>query len=452
MSSSETPPPGPEETPQASDSPQEPATADYADVPSDGHPQGMRRKLPFWKRIGGDGLIISVAFHGGLLLLFAAWVIVTITDEAKTDPETFATGSGGGSKGERARVYEHKMQPRNVQNLARTSARITSKSATASVALPDLPTTSAPSLMAGLAGGGSSKGFGGGSGGGIGAGKGVGVGNARNFVGVFGSKFAVNGLMGTFYDIKQTRQKRPTDAAPQGAGIGPYREAVRDFLNAGWNPSKFSRYYEAPEPLYASQLFIPSRSANAAPEAFGVAKEVQPSRWVVHYKGTVRAPQTGTFRFVGSGDDWLLVRWNRRIALDDGYEHFLVGRDGNYRDFNQVVTDEFRFNRAPGGLARLRAGPWLTVRKGETIPIEILIGETPGGVFDVYLTIEVAKPQRVQNKFVGEGTLKLFRVTNDPIPEELTNPPQGQPRNRIPNFDWQAEGWIFEAVRAGASR
>jgi len=442
MASSETPPPSPEETPPGSDIPQEPAYADYADTPA----QGMRRKLPFWKRIGGEGLVISVVFHGALLLLFAAWVIVTITDEAKTDPDTFATGSGGGAKGERAKVYEHKLQPKNVQNLARTSARITSKSATASVALPDLPTTSAPSLMAGLSGGGSSKGFGGGSGGGIGAGKGVGVGNARNFVGVFGSKFAVNGLMGTFYDIKQTRQKRPTEAKDN---IGPYREAVRDFLNANWNPSKFSRYYEAPEPLYASQLFIPSRSANAAPEAYGVEKEVAPSRWVVHYKGTVRAPQTGTFRFVGSGDDWLLVRWNRKIALDDGYEHFEVGRDGNYKDFNQVVTDAFAFNRAPGGLARLRAGPWLTVRKGETIPIEILIGETPGGVFDVYLTIEVAKPQREKNKFVGEGTLKLFRVTNDPIPDELLKDPRG---NRIPNFDWQAEGWIFEAVRAGAGR
>jgi hypothetical protein len=419
--------------------------SDYENAPAEGI-AGMRPRLPLWKRMGGDGLIISVVFHGVLLFFFAAWVIVTITDEAKTDPETFATGSGGGAKGERAKVYEHKMTPRNAQNLARTSARITSKSATASVALPDLPTTSAPSLMAGLSGGGSSKGFGGGSGGGIGSGKGVGVGNSRNFVGVFGSKFAVNGLVGTFYDIKQTRQKRATEAKDN---IGPYREAVRDFLNANWNPSKFSRYYEAPEPLYASQLFIPSRSANAAPQAYGVEKEVAPSRWVVHYKGNVKAPQSGTFRFVGSGDDWLLVRWNRKIALDDGYEHFQVGRDGNYKDFGQVVTQEFPFNRAPGGLARLRAGPWITVRKGDSIPMEILIGETPGGVFDVYLTIEVAKPQKSKNQFVGEGTLKLFRVTNDPLPEELRKAPEG---NRIPNFDWEAEGWIFEAVRSGTAR
>lgn len=145
-------------------------------------PAGMRRRLTLWQRVGGEGLLASLLFHGALLVLFGVWVIVTITDEARNEPETFATGAGGGSRGEQAKIYEHRLQPRHAQSLAQTSARITSKSATASVALPDLPTTSAPSLLTGLSGG-SSKGFGGGSGGGIGSGKGVGVGNARNFVG-----------------------------------------------------------------------------------------------------------------------------------------------------------------------------------------------------------------------------------------------------------------------------
>lgn len=147
-----------------------------------GDPLG-RRKPGLWRRIGGEGLVASLAFHGALLLFFAAWVIVTITDEAKTDPDTFATGAGGGSKGERAVIRDHKVTPKNAQAIARTSARITSKSSTAAVALPDLPTTSVSSLLTGMTAGGSSKGFGGGSGGGIGSGQGIGVGNARNFVG-----------------------------------------------------------------------------------------------------------------------------------------------------------------------------------------------------------------------------------------------------------------------------
>jgi len=169
----------------------EPAVAEAAVASGD----PLRRRKPgLWDRIGGQGLMASLLFHGGLLLLFAAWVIVTITDEAKTDPDTFATGAGGGSKGERAVIRDHKVTPKNAQAIARTSPRITSKSSTAAVALPDLPTTSVSSLLTGMTAGGSSKGFGGGSGGGIGSGQGIGVGNARNFVGkpVMGARIAAS--------------------------------------------------------------------------------------------------------------------------------------------------------------------------------------------------------------------------------------------------------------------
>jgi hypothetical protein len=117
-------------------------------------------------------------------------VVTTITDTAETEPNTFATGSGGGSKGDKAVIRDHKVVPRHAQNLAKNTNRITSKSSTASVALPDLPALSPSSMMSGMTAGGASKGFGGGSGGGIGAGKGVGVGNGRNFVGkpVMGAK------------------------------------------------------------------------------------------------------------------------------------------------------------------------------------------------------------------------------------------------------------------------
>ncbi|HAZ66751.1 MAG TPA: hypothetical protein DCY41_08360, partial [Opitutae bacterium] len=68
------------------------------------------RRQPFWKKIGGDGLVVSIVFHAVLLILFGAWVVSSWTDTAKTDPDTFATGSGGGAAGERAKVFEHKLQ------------------------------------------------------------------------------------------------------------------------------------------------------------------------------------------------------------------------------------------------------------------------------------------------------------------------------------------------------
>jgi len=113
-----------------------------------------------------------------------------VTDTAKVDPDTFATGAGGGAAGDMAKIYEHKVTPKNARNLAKNTNRISTKSTTSSIALPDLPATSVSSMVNGMSAGGASKGFGGGSGGGIGSGKGAGVGNGRNFVGrpVMGAK------------------------------------------------------------------------------------------------------------------------------------------------------------------------------------------------------------------------------------------------------------------------
>ena len=409
--------------------------------------QARRSHRPFWQRLGGEGLTISLIIHLILILIAAIWVISTVTDSVKKDPDTFSTGQGGGAAGDKAKQFKTRAQPKNPKSMAKNTARITSKSANATISLPDLPNSSVASLNTGMMGGGSSKGFGGGSGGGIGSGMGVGRGNGRNFVSLFGAKVGTNGLVGTFYDLKQTPSHKETECAPQ-SGIGPYREAVKEFFQGGWSPTKFAKYYKAPEPLIAGQLFIPSRSANAAPEAYGVEKEVKPSRWVVHYKGVVEVPQSIPFRFVGTGDDWLLVRWDKKIALDDGYERFVVGADGNYKDFKQVVTKEFPIDRTPGSLNRMKAGPWINETKGKKVPIEIAIGETPGGVFDVYLAIEVATSnQRVKGDFVGEGTLKLFRVNSEPLPKEIENP------GRKLTIDMQAEGWIFKTVAGpGATR
>jgi hypothetical protein len=439
----------PDETPSPTPE-QDPAAAPPASLPvepSAEEIQARRSRRTFWQRLGGEGLTISLIIHLVLILIAAIWVISTVTDSVKKDPDSFSTGQGGGAAGDKAKQFKTRAQPKNPKSMAKNAARITSKSSTATISLPDLPSSSVASLNTGMMGGGSSKGFGGGSGGGIGSGMGVGRGNGRNFVSLFGAKVGTNGLVGTFYDLKQTPSHKETECAPQ-SGIGAYREAVRDFFQSGWSPAKFSKYYKAPEPLIAGQLFIPSRSANAAPEAYGVEKEVKPSRWVVHYKGVVEVPQSMPFRFVGTGDDWLLVRWDRKIALDDGYEHFLVGADGNYKDFKQVVTKEFPMDRSPGHLARMKAGPWINETKGKKVPIEIAIGETPGGVFDVYLAIEVARSnQRVKGEFEGEGTLKLFRVNSEPLPKEIENP------GRKLTIDMQAEGWIFKTVPAtGALR
>ena len=404
-----------------------------------------RPRRTLWQRLGGEGLALSVLVHIVLVLIAIVWVVSTVTDGAgKKDPNAFATGAGGGAGGPKAKEFKTKLQPKNIKSLAKTNTRITSKNANASLAVASLPSMSNPLLSAGAIGGGASKGFGGGSGGGIGGGKGVGAGGGRNFVSLFGMKgssLGASGLIGTLYDLKQTADRKPTSAAPANTGIAPYRTSVREFLESGWSAGRLQRFFKSPDKLVSGQLFITGRSADDAPKAFEVEKLMKPSRWVVHYRCYVEMPSSLPFRFVGSGDDFLIVRWNRKIALDDGYETYLAG-GGNYKDFGEKVTQEYKVDRRPGGLHRLKAGPWIQATKGTKIPVEVLIGETPGGVFDCYLAIEVAKSgTKVQGEYVGEGKLKLFRCNAEPLPAEIARDKRGL------NIDMQANGWIFKVTK-----
>ena len=381
--------------------------------------------------------------HALLVLVAVAWVISTVTDVAKSKtPNTFATGAGGGSGGPKAKEYKTKLQQKNAKALAKDTTRIMSKNANAAMAVSSLPSTANPLASKGALGGGRSKGFGGGSGGGIGAGKGLGMGAGKNFISAFGMKSnggAVGGLIGNLYDLKQTSGHKPTPAA---TSIPAYRAAVHDFLDSGWSTSSLTKYFKSPDVMVSGQIFITGRPATEAPKDFGVEKLMKPSRWLLFYRCYVEVPNSLPFRFVGSGDDFLIVRWNHKIALDDGYETYFAGKDGNYKDFGVKVSKEYKINRKPGSLNRLKAGPWIQATKGTKVPIEILMGETPGGVFDCYLAIEVAKSTiTVNGQYEGEGKLKLFRCNSDPLPDFITKDTRGL------NIDMKANGWIFKVTR-----
>lgn len=169
-----------------SDIPPNSATPESATTSDENNPNvKLRRNSGFWARLGGGSLAISLLVH--LLLIFVAvfWVISTWTDSTKNEPTQFATGAGGGNNGDRAKIYQHKLQQKNMKTLAKSTPRLTSKNPNASISLPDIPNVSTATMISGATAGGSSKGFGGGSGGGIGSGQGIGVGNGQNMIGKF---------------------------------------------------------------------------------------------------------------------------------------------------------------------------------------------------------------------------------------------------------------------------
>ena len=181
-------------------------------------------------------------------------------------------------------------------------------------------------------------------------------------------------LMGVLYDLKQTQDHKPTNVDPD-----TYSKVVDEFLSQGWDESVLNRYYRVSKPLYTTQIFIPNMNADLAPRAFGVEKTVQPSRWVIQYKGQISAPEAGTYRFWGIADDIMAAAVNGKTVLV-----------GNRRDMELPRTNWHASERdgAEAGDGNLRPGDWMTLQAGEIIDLDVIIGERPGGLFNAFLMVE----------------------------------------------------------------
>ena len=223
-------------------------------------------------------------------------------------------------------------------------------------------------------------------------------------------------LVGRFYDLK-----RPID----GKAAPLHRQAVVDlfheFNNKKWDQSIFQAYYSPNVKLYAPYFYLPRCKASYGPEAFQCndnpnsdAPKVDPTAWVVIYRGVVTAPQSGTFRFVGMGDDTLLVRFDNKLVLESGWsiptrKYFDQGTHRSYQSeisqkapspnsrHQREITPKTKgralyqyettphWNRSLGGIP---SGVPFTVKKGEKYPIEILVSEIPGNEFGFCLLLE----------------------------------------------------------------
>ncbi len=196
-------------------------------------------------------------------------------------------------------------------------------------------------------------------------------GNKASATNYFGERSPTDAaLIGIFYDFKQTQTGEKLKRS--------YRKVIEDFLNQGWDESVLKDFYRATQPLYTTQVFIPYIDADNAPRAFGVDKRVNPSQWMVHYKGQVSSDTGGTFRFIGLADDILAVAINSQTVL------LAPIRDVKY----EVEWQPTEGPPTKGPCGMMKFGTWFTVKKDEIVDIDILVGEVPGGGFGAWLQIE----------------------------------------------------------------
>ncbi|MEK7950020.1 hypothetical protein WKV53_05920 [Luteolibacter sp. Y139] len=297
-------------------------------------------------------------------------------------------------------------------------------SASASFTLPDAPEMSDPGLpmMAGLeSSAGSGGGAGGGSGGGIGTGNGTGTGPGsgpgvgKGFVSTtpFGSKEArSNALKGYLYDFKQSPDGKPTPGYQVDMQhTEEYTKRVAEAIQRDFRESAFKGYFKAPDALYLTQLAVPITAASEGPKLFGGEGKMQPSGWLAHYHGKLKAPKAMNFRFVAFGDDCVIVKikgQTRMIAAWPPLRSALFGR--------WQPSDPDKEYASPWGEGwKMTIGDWINPRAGEIFDIDIAVGECPGGHVSFLLLVE-EKKETYAHGADGRPILPIF--TTEEVTQE----------------------------------
>ena len=393
-------------------------------------------KRTIWQKLGAGSLSISIIFHAILIVIGLIIVVKIIPPEEEKPVDFMPKSGGGGSPAAQSQAQKHRVQMTQ-PNLARVAAA----GAVSNITLPEPEEITQMTSLGSLSSGSMSKGLGGnGSGGGKGDGNGIGIGSGMapglsagtGNKNPFGMATAERGaLTGTFYDLKQTKSGKPNEMTAD-----KMREVLKEITKRGFRDSVFNDYFKAPRQLYQTKFVIPRMPADGAPAAFEVEKEVQPRMWIVVYRGAVKAPKSGKFRFAGACDDILVVRFNNRPVFDYGYTMAGTGTHVNGRadEFdgtkeNRELENEvkkntpmkfpvpfYKYSATPalnsqiGGIA---LGPEFSVEEGKTYPVDIMIGEIPGGSFSLYLMIEEVGAT-YQKDPAGFPILPLFRLDASP--------------------------------------
>gem|GEM_PF-607319 len=299
---------------------------------------------------------------------------------------------------------------------------------------------------------------------------------------LFGFTEKVGGeLEGTMYDLKlKTDGKKPS-----GIDDKTFPEAVRKIVRTRFRPNSLNEFYKVDKKFFATQFFIPLQVAGKAPETFGVKGKVKPNNFIIHYSGSFAAPEDGLYRFVGLGDDSILVMVDGSVKFEGNWVPFTSYGERNDKPGVEVL-EFFPTIDANKSWARLREGDWINLKKNQPHQLDIALVEQGdpkaegGGNFAFVLLIEkqgskyelskksktprpilplfmLEPPDSNMEKVIRENLDKLevsykdgpFFGTTAPAPEENTptetspNPKSSVPENNSSKSD-QASGSVYE--------
>lgn len=388
----------------------EPEVSSSAPEPQAG--TGGKKRLSYWRRLGGGSLTVSVILHLILLALGAIWVFQIIPAEPKKVVDFMPTGGGGGDPASQNPSLQKQRMSISRPNLARiaavgVSSPITLPEPEESSQLASMGQIGSGGLSGGMGGNGSGGGKGNGRGKGFGDGMGPGLGQGKGMMNPFGMidpAGADTGLVGAFYDFKRDEKGQPTGVKALDSAMAT--EIIKAFTKGRkWRAPRSIPHYTSKTRLSTKTAFFPGVADTEAGKAFQ-SPDSEAGLWVAHYSATVTCAEGGSWRFVGWGDNCLIVGVNGSVKLD--------ASDRGYTGEERTAIGSADLPGKPG--AALYEGEWFQLKPGAPVTIDILIGDE-GGIFAAGVLLQ-RKGEDYTKDARGVPNLPILR-TGDLTKEEF---------------------------------
>ena len=252
-------------------------------------------------------------------------------------------------------------------------------------------------------------------------------------------------LEGTMYDLKLKADGKK----PSGVTDRNFAEVVKKIISNRFRPSVLGEYYRVEKKFFETSFFIPLRSALDAPEAFGVKGKVKPNNFIIHYKGSLAAPEDGEYRFVGLGDDAIIVLVSGIVRLDATFSPLVSYTDRKDRegpdgfDFFPITKDG-KLDESRRDWSKLRQGDWIRMKAGVPLSMDVVLVEQGdpnaemGGSYGFVLCIEkrgveypVYKKGKVSRPILplfcldelDSNRLKIIRENKEKLEIDVKNAP-----------------------------
>lgn len=243
-------------------------------------------------------------------------------------------------------------------------------------------------------------------------------------------------MVGLFIDLTKDGTGKPrSDFDGRNNNAYLLRHAA-ELIRGGFSPEILSRYSVAPERVYLSHLVLPYVPSSVGPKTYKVEKSVRAgSPWVAVYRGFLQPEESGTYRLAGLYDDILVVRVDGKTVLEFAWDTRFakVGQPTalglGWTLSDAAVTGAHRmrgFQNVP-----LAYGDWMTLKAGERVPVEIIVGDNggAGGLTGGILLVE-KKGETYAKTPDGMPLLPPFATTRLTFGERMRLKELCDPQNR----------------------